>query len=115
MSLQYKILLHSISCFLPDEDTDEIYLKYNDKKIWPKEEKFASMNEGSVQTLELETLVTKGATIGIEVWEYDTFSKDDNLGKFLLEADKIGGPYTSDMIKSSKGKSKYSLSWEVSS
>lgn len=114
MSLQYKILLHSLSCFLPDEGTDEIYLKYNNKKIWPKDHKYVSMNEGTIQALELETLISKGATISIEVWEFDTLSKDDNLGKFLLEADKTGGPYTSDMIKTTSGKAKYSLNWEVS-
>lgn len=115
MALQYKILLHSISCFLSDEGTDEVYLKCKNKKIWPKEDKYASMKEGSVQPLELETLVAKGASISVEVWEFDTFSNDDNLGKFLLEADKIGGPYTTDMIKANNGKAKYSISWEVSS
>ncbi len=109
----YTIKLHNILCYLPDESTDEIYLKYNGKKIWPKDYKYFSMKEESSAELKIETNVAKGASINIELWEYDDLSPDDKLGKFILEADKLGGPYTSDMIKEDKGKSKYGLSWEV--
>ncbi|MCB0497559.1 MAG: hypothetical protein KDC79_15555 [Cyclobacteriaceae bacterium] len=115
MALEYKLLLHNLSCFLSDEGTDEVYLTYRGEKIWPLNEKFTPMKAGSTANVELEISILKGATASVELWESDTFSKDDNLGKFLLEADKIGGPYTTDMIKADKGKSKYGLTWEVGS
>lgn len=109
----YKIRLHSILCYLPDESTDEVYLMFNGKKIWPKNEMYSSMNEGDVADLKIETTLARGASIKIELWEYDGLSPDDYLGKFVLEADKIGGPYTNDMIKEDEGKAKYGLNWEV--
>ncbi len=110
----YTIRLHSILCYLPDESTDEVYLKFNGQKIWPKDKKYASMNEGDSSELKIETSVVKGASISIELWEFDDLSPDDKLGKFVLEADKLGGPFTTDMIKEDQGKSKYGLNWEVS-
>lgn len=111
---EYTIKLHSVLCYLPDESTDEVYLKFDGKKIWPKDEKFYSMNEGDSVELRIETSVVKGASIKIELWEFDDLSPDDKLGKFILEADKLGGPYTTDMVKEDEGKSKYALNWEVS-
>ncbi len=109
----YTIKIHNILCYLPDESTDEVYLMCNGKKIWPKKDKYASMNEGEESAVRVETSLVRGASIKIELWEYDALSADDYLGKFILEADKIGGPYTSKMIKEDNGKSKYGLNWEV--
>lgn len=109
----YTIKLNTIQCYLPDESTDEVYLIFNKQKIWPKDKKYSSMKEGSSSEIKIETNVAKGASISIELWEYDNLSPDDKLGRFILEADRIGGPYTSDMIKEDKGKSKYALNWEV--
>ncbi len=109
----YRIRLHNIICYLPDESTDEVYLMCNGKKIWPKAEKYISMNQGETIAVKVETTLARGASIKVELWEFDDLSPDDYLGKFMLEADKIGGPYTTDMIKEDKGKSKYALTWEV--
>ena len=109
----FTIALHSLTCYLPDEQIDEVYLMFNGKKIWPKDNKFESMKEDSSVRLEVETSILKGASIKIELWECDDLSADDKLGNFILEADKVGGPYTSDMIKEDKGKSKDALNWEV--
>lgn len=114
MITNYTIRLHRVLCYLPDEGTDEVYLMFDGKKVWPKDKKYSSMKEGDSAELRIETSVVKGASIKIELWEFDDLSPDDKLGKFILEADKIGGPYTSDMIKEDKGKSKYGLNWEVS-
>ena len=43
---EYTIKLHSLLCYLPDESTDEVYLKFENNKIWPKDKKYASFNEG---------------------------------------------------------------------
>jgi hypothetical protein len=109
----YTIKLHSLKCYAPDERTDEVYLMANDKKIWPKNEKYRSMKIGASEDLKIETTVAKGASIKIELWEYDLLTADDNLGKFILEADKIGGPRMLDMIKTDAGKSKYAITWGV--
>ena len=111
---EYTIRLHSVLCYLPDETVDEVYLKFDGKKIWPQEGKYSSMKEGVSAEVHVETSAIKGSSIAIELWEYDALSPDDKLGKFILEADKLGGPFTSDMIKEDKGKSKYGLTWEVS-
>ena len=113
MSTSYNIAIHELYCYLPDESSDEVYLMCKGKKVWPKNEKFASLAEGDSTPIKLETSVIKGATVSVELWEYDVLSNDDKLGTFLLEADKLGGPYTSDMIKFDSGKSKYGLNWEV--
>lgn len=106
-------MLHSLHCYLPDESSDEIFLMYEGKKIWPTDEKYHSMKEGKNVELKIKTTVLRGASKSIELWDQDSFSPDDKLGKFILEADKVGGPYMSDMIKEDDGKSKYGLNWEV--
>lgn len=113
MTQTYLIRVHTLQCFLPDEGTDEVYLMYKDQKVWPSGEKYKPMKEDVSLPVKIELEVIKGATATIELWEFDTLSADDNLGKFLLKADEIGGPYNSDMIKKDKGKSKYGINWEV--
>ena len=115
MAETYLIRIHSLQCYLPDEGTDEVYLMYKGQKVWPSGEKYKHMKEDSSLPVKIEISTTRGATVSVELWEYDTLSRDDNLGKFLLEADRLGGPFTSDMIKADKGKSKYGLTWEVTS
>ena len=109
----YTIKLHHLTCYLPDESTDEIYLMAKGKKIWPKNEKYIAMKKGTSCDLKIETTLLKGASVKIELWEFDDLSPDDYLGKFILEADKVGGPHTIDMIKEDGGTSKYALNWEV--
>ena len=111
--LQYTLRLKKLNCYMSGEsDSDEIFIKYNGKKVWP-EKKYIKMKDSS-ENLGLDFKIDKGSTHKFEIWDYDLFSPNDLLGTVTVVADSLGGPYTADMVKSSKGFSRYSIEWEIS-
>lgn len=84
------LTLNSITCEITEEsDKDEIYLKHQGQKIWPKAKKFHQIDVDEEVELGVEILVGQG-WIEIELWEYDYTSKDDHLGTFHINVDEMG-------------------------
>ena len=109
----HEVKLLTLHCHISDEsDLDEVYLKFDGKKIWPVSGKYQKMDLGETVLNISITRVTKGAIVEIELWDYDILSKDDNLGSFHLNLDSFGGGFSTEMKKISKTQASYSLDWE---
>lgn len=111
-SIVYNLRLLNINCYISDEaDADEVFLKFNGKKIWPKS-KYEKMKDGSLK-LNVEIKVEKDSKNILEIWDYDFWTPNDKLGTLTINADKMGGPFTTDFTKTDKGTSRYSVEWEM--
>jgi hypothetical protein len=111
-----KLHLISITCHEPDEtDKDEIYLKYRDKKIWPKGKKFIRIDTDQKVKVDTTLDITSGWK-EIELWEFDFMSKNDHLGTFYLKVDDAKGTHQDQMEVNSHvtDRAKYSIEWKIS-
>lgn len=113
VAIKLSFKLHRLKCLLNSEDQgDEIYVKYQGRKIWPENKKWHRIVQGDEIDMDVVHPVTHvGGKIVIELWECDLLTKS-NLGNFTFLADSPGGPFTVDMI-TKNSKAKYSLVWEA--
>lgn len=109
------IILKSITCHKPSEtDKDEIFLKFQGEKLWPKKGKFERIDEN--QTIDLNlNLNAKTIWVELELWEYDYMSRNDFLGDFTFKSSNYAGEYTAELKVADEfaGKVEYSLRWEL--
>lgn len=106
--------LLKLHCYINDEGKDdEVFLKYNKKKLWPDTEKYKQMSGGEEAIGADIADIERGNSIEIELWDYDTWSPNDKLGIFKMIVDERGGPFTSDLTVEKGSGAKYSLEWEV--
>ena len=117
MENKLTLQLVNISCYVSDEaDADEVFLKYNHKKIWPVKHHYESMNKGTLPVaVEIGDLPVN-SVVEIELWDYDLLSANDHLGTFRLIADKPGGPFNTDLTPNKKKSdhARYNLQWQLS-
>jgi hypothetical protein len=102
--------------FQTEQDGDEIFLKLNGKKIWPKNRSYFSCQREvpHIQlNIEKDVKVTPEQKVSIELWENDFLFFKKKLGEFTLILDQRGGPYITDLQLKSKEFARYSLMWEV--
>jgi hypothetical protein len=96
-----------------ENDGDEIFLKLNKKRIWPKDVNFVEVKgQESVKVNYPIQMGKLDSKIELELWEYDNILFSECIGKFSLLVDEIGGPYHTDM-ETLESKAKYTLIWEV--
>jgi hypothetical protein len=109
-----KIRLNRVHCTLPDEiDKDEMYLKHEGKKIWPKGSIYYRVDTGDVADVNLEIEVKEG-WIEIELWDFDYLSRNDFLGTFRFKVDDSPGDYSNSMVLVEKNSTaSYILDWEI--
>ena len=71
----YNLLLTRLHCYFVEEsDYDDVYLKYNGKKIWPKEKKQQPIMMDTTTELNVEIKdVARGQEVVIELWDWDFF------------------------------------------
>ncbi len=112
----FTLLLTNLHCYLVEEHGyDDVYLKYNGKKIWPEGKKRAiSMDTTTVLNIPLKNLSDKQQLV-IELWDWDLISANDKLGTFTLQVEGSPGSFSTDMVQNKKEtrKAKYTLIWEV--
>jgi hypothetical protein len=94
---------------------DEIFLKYNGKKIWPADKKYEQIKTGEKTEVDISIPnIAHGSEVTIEIWEWDLFTFNDLLGSITMKIDSYGGPFLVDMRASKEQESaKYSVQWEV--
>lgn len=109
-----KIKLNSVHCTLPDEiDKDEMYLRHDGKKIWPKGSIYYRVDTGDVAPVELTMDVKEGWT-EIELWDFDYLSRNDFLGTFRFKVDEEPGVYSNTMkLVEKNSTASYILQWEI--
>jgi len=109
-----KCALKLLKCHLSSEsDGDEIYLKHENKKIWPdvRYKVFKSRDEIKLN-VDLDLKDNKGPVI-IELWEKDLF-KDDFLGTFQFVPFGSIGEFMVDLKKRNMSDvQRYSLIWKT--
>lgn len=109
-----KCALRLLKCHHSSESNgDEIYLKYENKKIWPevRYRVFKSKDEILLDiNLDLKDKVTP---VIIELWEKD-FLKDDFLGYFQFTPFGSSGEFIVDLKKKKiTDVQRYSLVWKT--
>jgi len=109
-----KIRITAVQCTTPDEiDKDELYLKMNGEKIWPKGNIYHRVDTGDKVDVYLELEVEKGWN-EVEVWDFDFVSKNDLLGVFKFNADAEIGSYSTSMtLLERNSTASYYLYWEL--
>ena len=109
-----KLHITQLKCNVNDEfDGDEIYLKYDGKKIWPAR-LFKGIRTGEELSIDLFIEVPEDQKIIIELWEYDLLTMNDHLGSFEVILNEYGGPFqTSLKLKEKDYIASYLLTWEV--
>lgn len=112
--MKQRIRLNKVRCTLPDEiDKDEMYLKMNGEKIWPKGSIYFRVDTGDVATVDL-TLEVEHGWNEIELWDFDYLSKNDFLGKFKFKVDNSPGVYSNTMkLVEEDSTASYILDWEI--
>ncbi len=116
MNKTFTLHLVKLNCYRSDEsDADEVFIKMNDKKIWPPKRTYVSMKGGSEELNIRIKDISENSSVNIELWDYDLFSANDLLGNFKLVVDKTGGPYNTDLLvnKNENVQAKYNLEWEI--
>ncbi len=111
-SPKFSLRLNKIHCYLQEEsDGDELFIKYNGKRIWPSDSKFQKAKSGSIDVkVRIDDLDTQ-CELQLELWDYDFLTPNDKLGIFQMQLNERGGPFITDL--STKSGAKYSLEWEV--
>ena len=105
------LTLVSITCMNTDEtDKDEIFLKVDEKKIWPLKQKFYPIDIDEDVSIQLKLNVSVGLC-NIELWEFDFIGSNELLGSFEFKTDKTGS--YSEMMSNHKGDSSYILNYEI--
>ena len=96
-----------------ERDGDEIFIKYKDEKIAPKDAKFLRLAKDPL-TLNVEIeLDNDQKWVELELWDYDRFSPNDSLGKFKLLVDQVAETFTAELVREKDSDGKYILNWSV--
>ena len=103
-------------CTLNDEvDKDEVFLKYEGKKIWPGGS-YKVINSGERMEIGREFVHTADHDIIIELWDFDLLSKNDLLGIFTMkvdEEDRTSTYFTTMKLEQANSTASYMLEWEI--
>ena len=112
-----KVSLKKLQCIVNDEvDEDEVYLKYEGKKIWPEDGIYKGIDNS--ETFELGVTIDHAdpeELLIIELWDFDYLSFNDHLGSFEIKLGKdTHGSFNTSMTLKEKGSSaSYILHWEI--
>ena len=113
----FTLLLSRLHCYFVEEsDYDDVYLKFNRQKIWPKDKKQQPIMMDTTTELNVEIKdIKKNQEVVIELWDWDFLSPNDKLGSFTMFIEGESGPFSTDMVQNVKEtkKAKYTLDWEV--
>lgn len=113
-SLKKFLQLEFLMAYLQtEEDGDEIFIKYNDQKIAPKDAKyFKTTKEPLPLNVEIE-LGNEQKWVVLELWDYDRFSPNDCLGKFKLLVDEVAEDFSTELHREKLSEGRYVLHWSV--
>ena len=107
--------LDSIVAYMQTEDDgDEIFIKYNDEKVAPKDAKFVRTIHQQPVPLDVEIeLSGENQWVELELWDYDLFSANDSLGTFRFLVDEVAEDFSSELLRGDGSEARYVLHWSV--
>lgn len=111
-----KIRLLHLHCTLNEEvDKDEVYLKYEGRKLWPSG---PYKKIGSGEKLKIDKLFEHKTDhdMVVELWDFDFLSKNDLIGTFTMhieEDDRASTYFTTMKLAHSDSTASYMLEWEI--
>jgi len=113
----YKLRLTQLHCYFVEEsEYDDVFLKYDGKKIWPKNKRMQPIMMDTTTNLDVEINgIRRNQEIIIELWDWDLLSPNDKLGTFSMVVEGDSGSFSTDMVQNTKEttKAKYTIDWEV--
>lgn len=113
---KYEVVLLNLCCFMVEEKGyDDVYLKFEGKRIWPENAKKLPISEDTVTNLDVNLgEFVSGDMITIALWDWDLFSPDDHYGNFEIYFEGEEGRYTTDLTLNTREttKARYRLEWE---
>src|SRR5690242_14334466 len=96
ISDQARCRLTAVKCYRTSEQgSDEIYLKVDNKKIWPVRP-FVKIKASEEFVIDVDVLSDGRGFIRIDLWEKDFFS-DDLLGFFQFASVGAKGKFSTDL------------------
>jgi hypothetical protein len=111
----YLNLKELVANHMSENGGDELFIKYNKKKIWPARERFFTL-KNSVVPLNTQIELPNVGWVDLELWEYDNWLSSSQLGTFrmLVNGEERIRSYQCTLIsKPGAAFSNYSLNWEV--
>ncbi|HTH55202.1 MAG TPA: hypothetical protein VL728_04105 [Cyclobacteriaceae bacterium] len=110
--LRVKCKLISVTCYRASErGGDEIYLKIENKKIWPARP-FAKIKPSEEIMIDVDVFSDERGFLRVDLWEKDFFS-DDLLGFFQFVSVGSNGKFSTDLTPCNKDvPPRYILNWE---
>lgn len=109
------IKLDSVICNVPDQTRkDEIFIKYQDKKIWPAKSKFIKIGVDDKKEIGIKGNFKEG-WIEIELWDFGYTLKHRLLGTFHLEVGTEKGEFGSMLSVPDpiNDQADYTLNWKI--
>lgn len=117
-----------VSLIDSDRSPDQLYIKVNGRKVWPSE-KYQEVKALKIvrPNLEIPLILSPDFSKGflnagsgqfvsqgiIQLWEYDSASKDDSLGFLIIRKDDLSKGIHTIAIGNSKEDSQYLLEIEI--
>lgn len=113
----FTLILARLHCYFVEETGyDDVFLKYNNKKIWPDMKRQQPIMMDTATELDVEIKdISINQEVKIELWDWDLLSPNDKLGTFTMVIEGDSGPFSTDMLQNRKEttKAKYTLDWDV--
>ena len=111
-----KIKLLNLHCTLNEEvDKDEVFLKYEGKKLWPSGP-YKKIGSGDKLAVNREFDHKTDHDMVVELWDFDFFSKNDLIGTFTVhieEDDSASTYFTTMKLAHTDSTASYMLEWEI--
>ncbi len=84
------------------------------RKLWPTDKKHEDVAAGNYKLGVDIREVEANKEMILEIWDHDTFSLNDLLGKMHMMPDQPGGPYTVDMKPTNDSDTaRYLIEWQI--
>lgn len=90
---------------------DDFYVKLNGTKVYPVGHKYKALHSQQTAQINVSAPLTK--TLSIELWEYDSVSADDFMGRVTVPTTATTGKHT-QLVPSRAEGSLYEVTYAVS-